>query len=296
LIQRGRIDTYVNPNVVPEWYEAVRTYDGTGSTKEYTDFAIITCHELRMVYKLPLRQAQGFIDSIFEQLGLPIKCPDYSTLSRRLGELNIKSPRYRKSDKADDSISAIAIDSTGLKVFGKDEWHQEKHGVDPRRSWRKLHIAVDENHYYQATVLTDRFSHDDQNMGALLNQIDTPIDHFTGDGAYDETPIYDEVLAHSPNVQIVIPPRKNANFSEESAEQRNKSILEIEVNGSMAWQRENNYGQRNYSELGVQRYKKIVGKSMHSREFSRQKQEAMIGCGVINKMTSLGMPQSYRIA
>tara|TARA_R110002167_G_scaffold248615_1_gene454689 strand:- start:343 stop:525 length:183 start_codon:yes stop_codon:yes gene_type:complete len=57
----------------------------------------------------------------------------------------------------------------------------------------------------------------------------------------------------------------------------------------------NDYGQRNYSELGVQRYKKIVGKSMHSRDFSRQEQEAMIGCGVINKMTILGMPQSYRI-
>tara|TARA_R110002167_G_scaffold248615_1_gene454690 strand:- start:515 stop:733 length:219 start_codon:yes stop_codon:yes gene_type:complete len=72
-----------------------------------------------MVYKLPLRQAQGFIDSIFEQMCLPIKWPDYSTLSRRLGELNIKCPRYRKTDKPDDDISAIVIDSTGLKVFGK---------------------------------------------------------------------------------------------------------------------------------------------------------------------------------
>ena len=64
----------------------------------------------------------------------------------------------------------------------------------------------------------------------------------------------------------------------------------------MAWQHENDYGQRNYSELGVQRYKRIIGKSMHLREFSRQEQEGMIGCGVINKMTSIGMPQSYRIS
>ena len=295
LVQRGRIDTYVNPDVVPMWYENVRTYDGTGSTKEYMDFAIITCHELRMVYKLPLRQAQGFIDSIFEQLGLPIKCPDYTTLSRRLGELNIKCPRYRKNDKPDDSISAVAIDSTGLKIFGRDEWHQEKHGVDPRRSWCKLHIAIDQDHYFQATVITNRFSHDDQNLGKLLDQINTQIDHFTGDGAYDETPIYDEILAHSPNAKTVIPPRKNAIFNEDAAFQRNKNILEIEGNGRMAWQHENDYGQRNYSELGVQRYKRIIGKSMHSREFSRQEQEGMIGCGVINKMTSLGMPQSYRI-
>jgi hypothetical protein len=46
----------------------------------------------------------------------------------------------------------------------------------------------------------------------------------------------------------------------------------------------------------MQKYKKIIRKSMHSKEFARQEQEAMIGCDVINKMTSLGMPQSYRIA
>jgi hypothetical protein len=39
-----------------------------------------------------------------------------------------------------------------------------------------------------------------------------------------------------------------------------------------------------------------VGDAMHARFFGQQKQEAMIGCGVINKMTSLGMPASYRAA
>jgi hypothetical protein len=115
-----------------------------------------------------------------------------------------------KTDKPDDKISDIAIDSTDLKIFGKDEWNQDKHGVDPKRSWCKLHAAIDEEHYFQAVVLTNRFSHDDQNVGKLLNQIDSQIDHFTGDGAYDETPIYEEILAHSSNAKVVIPPCKNA--------------------------------------------------------------------------------------
>ena len=58
LVKRGRIDTYINPDVVFKWYESIRVYDGTGSTNQYADFAIITCHEIRMVYKLPIRQAQ----------------------------------------------------------------------------------------------------------------------------------------------------------------------------------------------------------------------------------------------
>jgi len=33
---------------------------------------------------------------------------------------------------------------------------------------------------------------------------------------------------------------------------------------------------------------------MQSREMARQKQEAMIGCGILNKMTSIGMPESSR--
>ena len=130
----------------------------------------------------------------------------------------------------------------------------------------------------------------------MLKQIDEPIDHFTGDGAYDESPVYDAIMAHSPNVEIVVPPRKNASYQPESAMQRNRNILEIEENGRMAWQRKRLYGRRNYSELGMQRYKRIIGRAMHARKMGRQKQEAMIGCSVLNKMTSLGMPQSYRSA
>ena len=66
--------------------------------------------------------------------------------------------------------------------------------------------------------------------------------------------------------------------------------------GKMDWQRKNNYGQRNYFELAIQRYKRILGNTMQSREFERQKQEAMIGCSVLNKMTGIGMPESYRVA
>jgi len=64
----------------------------------------------------------------------------------------------------------------------------------------------------------------------------------------------------------------------------------------MDWQREQSYGQRNVSELGVQRYKRILGNTLHARDLDRQKQEAMIGCSVLNKMTSLGMPISRRYA
>lgn len=48
--------------------------------------------------------------------------------------------------------------------------------------------------------------------------------------------------------------------------------------------------------LAIQRYKRILGDRLHARALSRQKNEAMIGCGILNKMTHLGMPASYRVA
>ena len=287
LRRRGDITVWLSNEAISQWFKTDRVYDGTGAPNLYTDFAIITCHEIRLVYKLPLRQSQGLIDSIFQLMGIPLSCPDSSVLSRRLASLNIKVPRYKKSEKPDNNIHAIAIDSTGLKRFGRGEWHREKYELSSKASWRKLHLAINQDHYIEACVLTDRFSHDDQQVKALLGQIDDSIDHFSGDGAYDETPVYDAVIEHSPNADVVIPPRSTAVESNKSAPQRNQNIAEIEELGRMQWQKEREYGRRNYSELGVQRYQKTFGDTMHAREFSRQEQEAMIASGALNKMTSL---------
>ena len=104
------------------------------------------------------------------------------------------------------------------------------------------------------------------------------------------------MLVHTPHTDVVIPAASNAVINDNNHPMRNRNIAEITKNGRMAYQSERNYGQRNYSELGVQRYKRILGRAMHAREISRQKQEFMIGCGVLNKMTSLGMPDSSKIA
>lgn len=296
LRSRGSITVWLSEEAISKWYEQDREYDGTGSPKRYTDFAIITCHEIRQVYRLPLRQTQGFINSLFQIMRLDLECPDFSTLSKRLGALNINTPRYKKTDKPMDGVHAIAIDSTGLKRFGRGEWHNEKYELSSKASWRKFHAGVNQSHYIEACVLTDRFETDDQQVDALLQQIDEVIDHFTGDGAFDKTPVYESILQHSPSADVVIPPCSNAVEKTKSAPMRNRNIQEIKEHGRMVWQKKRQYGKRNLSELAMQRYQKILGNTMHARDFVRQKQEAMIGCGVLNKMTSLGMPSSYRSA
>ena len=68
-------------------------------------------------------------------MGIPLSCPDFSVLSKRLGTLNIKVPRYNKTDKPDPGIHAIAIDSTGLKRFGRGELLGARSSKVPKHFW-----------------------------------------------------------------------------------------------------------------------------------------------------------------
>lgn len=296
LKDRGRIDFWLEKDAIDNWYEEDQENTGSGAPRQYTDFSIIICHEIRQVYRLPLRQSEGFINSIFRIMGLDIKCPNYSVLSKRLLKLNIPCPRYNQKDTADNNVAAMAIDSTGLKRFGRDEWHQEKHKVSAKRSWRKLHVCVDDEHYIHGTVLTDRFASDEGTVDDLIEQVTADADHVSLDGAYDSKDVYVSLKSKFPNGNIVIPPDKNAVINDKNHDIRNHHLKEIKEHGRMNWQKENQYGRKNTSELSIQRRKRILGNQLHARDISRQKVEAMIGSGILNKMTSLGMPQSYRCA
>jgi hypothetical protein len=91
---------------------------------------------------------------------LDINCPDYSAISKRFTRIGLKLQDFINNNQSEEDIVAIAIDSTGLKRFGRNEWHQEKHKISANRSWRKLHIAVDSNHNIQACQLTDKYTSD----------------------------------------------------------------------------------------------------------------------------------------
>jgi len=68
LRNRGNIEFWITDEAIDKWYESNRVYNGTGAPKKFSDFSIIICHEIRQVYKLPLRQCEGFINSIFHMM------------------------------------------------------------------------------------------------------------------------------------------------------------------------------------------------------------------------------------
>jgi transposase len=189
----------------------------------------------------------------------------------------------------------VIVDSTGLKVYGKDGWHQEKHDVAARRTCRKLHLAVDENHQIIACELTTAETGDPTAIPDLLDQIDTPFDTFIADGAYDGDPVSQAVLQQQPAAQVIVPPHKTAVCSPTRDSQRDNHIRVIDQYGRIAWQKKTGYGLRNYAELAMQRVKRIFGNTMKARKLSQQKTEAWVTAAVLNRVTSLGMPVSVKI-
>jgi hypothetical protein len=120
---------------------------------------------------------EGFMTYIMRIRGATIAIPDFSCISKRTVELTAIL-----MTKALKSGSVVIVDSTGLKVYGKDEWHQEKHAVSPTRTWRKLHLAIDEHHHVLACELTTPEVGDTTATADLLSQITTPFDTFVWDG------------------------------------------------------------------------------------------------------------------
>jgi hypothetical protein len=77
--------------------------------------------------------------------------------------------------------------------------------------------------------------------------------------------------------------------------QRNQHIATIEGHGRMGWQRRSRYNRRSLVETAMYRYKTIIGRRLLARTLSGQQVEAKIGCNVLNRMTSFGMPATIRI-
>jgi hypothetical protein len=288
LRKRGDITIYFTDEAIAGWHP--KKTGKRGRPQEYSDVAMEATLLIRQVNHLPLRQTEGFMNSVVCLMKAEIAIPDFSTISKR----SIELPKLLLS-KARESGSVVIVDATGLKVYGKDEWHQEKHAVAPRRTWRKLHIGVDEKHKIVACELTTPDVGDPTAVPELIDQIATPISTFMGDGAYDGDPVSQAVLDKHPGAQIIIPPPKTAVVSQAGNTQRDEHIEAIAKLGRMAWQKLTGYNMRNYAELAIQRYKRIFGNTLKARALPQQKTEAWISASALNIMTNLGMPVSVKI-
>src|SRR5215813_4203807 len=157
LINRGCLTVWFDEQAIVAWRNTAPA-TGPGAPRVYADLAIECALIFKAVYHLSLRAAQGFLSSVSELMKLTLPIPDYSTVSRRQGVLAV-----RESLTPRNGPRHVVIDATGLKVYGAGEWHVWKHRVSRRRTWRKLHLGIDETtKEIVAVELTGSRMHDSQ--------------------------------------------------------------------------------------------------------------------------------------
>ena len=262
LVRRGDVTLWLTPDAIATWAAA-----GVGRRSgqlQYSDLAIETALTLSLIFHLPLRQTEGFLTSIFGMLGVDLTAPDHTTLSRRGQHLALALRRARPGGRG-------------------------------RRGWRKLHLGVDGSRVIVACALTEPTADDAITGISLVDEVDGHLTRVTADPAYDTLAFYGAAGARG--ARVVVPPTKTASLSRRGARSgaRDRTIRRVKALGRRRWKKASGYHQQARVENAFFRYKSIVGDCLRARSSSGQRREAVLACNVLNRMTELGRPVSYRI-
>jgi transposase len=250
---------------------------------------------LRAVYHLAVRATEGLARSLFTLLQAALPVPSYSPLSRRAAEVGVALGALPRSGPLQ-----LVIDSRGLKVYGEGEGKGRLHGWSKRRTWRKLHRAVDEaTGEIGAAVASEAGGSDDAALPDLLAQGPGEIEQVSAEGASDKRRGYEAIEQRG--AKAVIPPRRAAKIWQHGncaapPRQRDENLRAIRHKGRCQWKQDSGYHRRSLAETAFFRCKATFGPALRAREFPHQATALVIKAAALNRMTHLGMPESYRLA
>lgn len=288
LVDRGNIEFWVDEETLQAWKEK---FNGSkGRPKTFSNQAIILTLQLGKVYRQKLRQTEGLVRSLFTVFKFDIEVPDYTTLSRRAGNLDIDIQRSTQD------VTAIIMDSTGLKMYGEGEWKVRKHGYSKHRMWHKYHVAISPDGQIQAVDLTENGNNDGEVAINVLNSLGHNIEAFYGDGAYDQRKVYDVCVEKSVNT-FAIPPQKKATIWKHGnckgePHPRDENLRTIRKSTKNAWKKQIGYHLRSIVEATMFRYKRTFSHEMEARKAENQRTEILIKTRILNMMWKLGMPKT----
>lgn len=290
LRKRGSLLIWLDKEMT--WYAP---HEGRpGRPPVFSNAAIQFCLSIKVLFKLPLRQTAGMVASLLRLAGLDWPVPDYSTLCRRQKTLKVQIP-YRRAE----GPLNLLVDSTGIKFLGDGEWQARKHGVQGRRQWRKVHLAMDiATSDIRAVEFTPSREGDSPVLPDLLGQIpeDEDIGTVTADGAYDTRRCHGAVIARGGTA--IIPTRRNGRAWKEdcpAAKARNETLHATRHYGRAFWKRWTGYHARSRVEAKM-RCLKAFGERIAARDPDRQTAEIHIRVALINRFNALGTAHVVRVA
>ena len=290
LCRRGQLSLWLPTNLGQFCYQdspGPRT-GGYGSSQRAIEF----CLTLRQAYHLPYRQTQGFVEDLFEWLGLELSVPSYSQMQRRGRELSVS---LHPSEGPEAGPVDVVIDSTGLKVSGQGEWKVRQHGKGKTRQWLKRTLV---SRPRGLEILAQRLTHhdsDDARSGLeVMARPGQPVRSCAADGAYDKEKFR---ACLSAATRQLLPPQENAVAwaGKPVLAQRGEAIAGIATTDRATWKRAVGHQVRSQGEVNMLRYKTLLGERIRGRELVNQASEVALNCKLLNRFAQLGLPQSRLI-
>jgi hypothetical protein len=289
LVQRGSLTFWFSEETIGAWRHD-NAQHSVGHPFVYSNTAIECLLVVRELFQLPYRQTEGLGKSLVELMQIELAIPDYTSLAKRAAKLGVSLDVAKRRGRIE-----VVVDSTGLKVFGEGEWKMRKHGKSKRRTWRKLHLAVNpDTHEIEAETLTENGCDDASQVDDLLDQATNKVGGFYGDGAYDKRKTYKTLEKR--RIRAIIPPRRNAKIWRHGNAagrplSRDSAVREIRRHGRRQWKQRAGYHRRSLSETAMYRMKCCFGDHLKNRILPNQRTEVRIRSKILNKFSHLGLPQ-----
>ncbi len=272
-----------------------------GGRRIYSDKLIEMMLSIKYALRLPLRQAQGFVESCLKRLGYNLAVPDYSTISRRAKNLSLKVKCLNKFNRKE--ALHLLIDSTGLSVYSGSYFHLSKHQRDRKsrrsKAWKKLHIAFDiASSQVVSAYVSESNVQDASAVEHLTKDIASTIGSIRADRAYDKKRCYR--IAYERGAQVIIPPYRNARLQkenrkpyEDALKARDDCISFIRMypsydEGVKEWKKQSAYHKRSRVEALMHRYKRAFGFSIVAKNPETIKAEVITRINILNLQSTLG--------
>ena len=289
LINRGSITFWISEDVIRSW-KSLKKSQKAGRPEKYSDSAIQAICMVRFFFHLTLRSTEGFIRSLFAMMQISLPVPSYSRISKRMRllELDYKKLSHHKP-------AHIAIDSTGVKIYGDGEWHMKIHGKSRKKKWRKMTLGVcPTTHEILFNITSDESFADPTLFKMAIDHLPRSVTEVLMDGAGDSHEMYK--LAEREKFRLITPPRKGAKYRigmEHSKRDENvKMIYELgnDEEALKKWKKINGYHRRSLVETAISRIKGMLGNTLKSRSLLNQHHEMLLKSLIINRVNTLGLP------
>ncbi len=150
-----------------------------------------------------------------------------------------------------------------------------------------------------AVDVTESRVHDSRRLPALLSMVSGRIGQVSGDRAYDTRACYESILECG--ALPTIPPRRNARCIGADTDRspwrsaRDATIRSIDEAGRYSWRVSSGSSRQSLAENAFSRFKALFGNKLSARKSDSPQVEASIKCALLNRMTTLGMPESARV-